>query len=144
VASGHETSRRAPRLAGALVLVVLAACGSGPSEAAIAEGPPITTTTTEAPPEGVRVVVISNGVFRPQILEFQLTEASLVEFRHQDQERFQYVIRWENEVFPDSPELSRGDTYTVDFSTLPPDFYRYSAQLGLNSIPGSVDTRAAQ
>ena len=125
-------------------VLVLASCGSGPSEDALAEGPPVTTTTTEPPPEGVKVVRISNGVFRPQILEFQLSEASTVEFQHQDRDRFQYTITWENDVFPDSPELSRGDVYSVDFSTLPPGFYRYSATLGLNVIPGSIDTREEQ
>ena len=130
-------------LAASFVLV-LAACGSGPGVDALAQGPPTSTTTTEPPPEGVRVVLISNGVFRPQILEFQLSEASLVEFKHQDRERFQYVITWEGDIFPDSPELSAGDTYTVDFSTIPPGFYRYSAKLGLSVIPGSVDTRAEQ
>lgn len=126
------------------VMVAVASCGSGPSPAAIAGGPPTSTTTTEAPPEGVKVVLISNGVFRPQILEFELDEANIVEFRHQDRERFTYVIRWENGIFPDSPELARDDVYQVDMSTLPPGFYRYSAQLGLNQIPGSIDTRAAQ
>lgn len=140
--TSHRTSGR--WLVAACALLVLSACGSGPSVDALALGPPTSTTTTEAPPEGVRVVLISNGVFRPQILEFQLSEASLVEFKHQDRERFQYVISWEGGIFPDSPELAAGDTYTVDFSTIPPGFYRYSAKLGLSVIPGSVDTRAAQ
>lgn len=131
-------------LVAVFAVVALSACGSGPSADALAQGPPTSTTTTEAPPEGVKVVLISNGVFRPQILEFQLSEASLVEFRHQDRERFQYVITWEGGIFPDSPELAAGDTYTVDFSTIPPGFYRYSAKLGLSVIPGSVDTRAEQ
>jgi len=121
--------------------VVSAACASGPSSDNLR--PPTTTSTTEAPPEGVYVIIIQNGAFRPSIVEIDPAVNPVIEWRHQDQDRFEYVIRSDSGVFESEP-LGAGDTFQFDFSTVPPGIYRYTAELGLNRIPGSIDTRPEQ
>ncbi len=143
----------------AVLGLVVAACGSGPSAAAIERNQePSTTTTTEPPPEGVIVVSIENGRFAPSNLEIELSEVWIVEWQHNDapitladgtvQEReYQIISRDRNEdgsFLFESPIMMFGDTYQVDFSDFPEDLYRYNTFLGLQRIPGLVDTRASR
>ena len=134
------------------VALAAAACGSGPSEEAIARNQKIaTTTTTEPPPEGTAVIKLENGAFQPAILEIDIDVTPVVEWRHLDSSREDatYVIATttrlpDGEVAFESPELSFGDTFTVDFGQLPPNIYRYFALAGFNRLPGTIDTRPTQ
>ncbi|HHC07435.1 MAG TPA: hypothetical protein ENK55_01780 [Actinobacteria bacterium] len=133
-------------LVAAVVFVVLAAVGavvrSGPSEAVVESGRrPTTTSTTEPPPEGVVVVRIDNGAFRPSNLQIDLAEFWIVEWVNEDDRT--YVIKGKKGEF-ESPPLEKGDRFSFDFSTLEPGIYRYFAEVGLQRIPGSVDTRPSQ
>ena len=134
---------------GGLALVG-ATSSSGPSENAIAkdEAPP-STTTTEPPPPGIVVVKIIRGAFRPSNLDIDLTETPIVQWRHEDRDTFTYIIESTNQdengdPLYISPELSQGDVFEVDFSEFEPDIYRYFSFLGLQRIPGSVDSRPEQ
>ena len=128
-------------VAAALMLV---ACASGPSEEALARNrTPETTTTTEAPPEGIVIVRITNGAFRPSNLKVDLTQAWIVQFRHEDTEDREYTIEARGEEFTSGP-LNSGDIFEVDFTDLEPNIYRYFAFLGNTRIPGSIDTRPDQ
>ena len=119
--------------------LVLAACGSGPSDEALArnELPPITTTTT-LPPEGVVVVIITNGKFTPALLNINLEENWIVRWVNDDPPR-EYVLT-SRDVF-ESEVLLPGDTFEFDFSGLEPAIYRYYTFIGNQRIPGMVDTR---
>lgn len=139
--------------------LLLAACASGPSQAAIDRNQqPSTTTTTQPPPEGVVIVSIENGRFSPSNLEINLSEFWIVEWQNNDapialadgtvQEReYQIISRDRNEdrsFLFESPVMVFGDTFQVDFSGLPEDIYRYNTFLGQQRIPGLVDTRATR
>ena len=139
--------------------VALAACGSGPSSAAIERNEqPSTTTTTEPPPVGITVVSIENGRFSPSNLEIELDEIWIVEWRHNDApvtfadgtvqtREYQIIARDRNDegdFLFESPEMTFGDSYQVDFSDLPEALYRYNTFLGNQRIPGLVDTRPAR
>lgn len=143
----------------AVLGLVLAACGSGPSPEALERNvAPSTTTTTEPPPEGVIIVRIENGRFAPSNLEIDLDETWLVEWHHQDApitnqdgttvERVYQIIardRDENGDFIfESPELAFGDVFQVDFREFEPALYRYNTFLGMQRIPGLVDTRPSR
>ncbi len=126
------------------IALVAVACSSGPTEEVLAAARvPQTTTTTEAPPEGVIVVRINNGAFRPSNLDVDLTQAWIVEWRHEDTADREYVISARNGEF-ESPPLNTGDVFQVDFSGMEPDIYRYFAFLGNTRVPGTVDTRPDQ
>lgn len=128
----------------ALTAALLAACGSGPSEAVAAAGrEPQATTTTEPPDEGVVVVSITNGSFRPSNLKLDLNEEWIVEWRHEDDPEREYVLEARNGEF-ESPTLAQGDTYQVDFSQLEPDIYRYNMWIGQQRLSGFIDTRPDQ
>jgi len=115
---------------------------SGPSEAALESNrKPTTTSTTEPPPEGVVVVRIDNGSFRPSNLQMDLNEVWIVEWVNEDDQT--YVIQGRKGEF-ESPPLEKGDRFQFDFSTLEPGIYRYFAEVGAQRIPGSVDTRPDQ
>jgi hypothetical protein len=119
--------------------LVLAACGSGPSDTALEHNqPPPTTTTTTLPPEGMAVVTISNAKFAPALLQLDLTTTWLVRWVNQDPPR-EYVLSI-NGIF-ESPLLAPGDSFEFDFSTLEPAIYRYNTYLGNQRIPGMIDTR---
>lgn len=123
----------------------LSACASGPSDQAVeANRQPTTTTTTEAPPEGVQVVIIEGGRFRPSNVKLDLNEIWIVEWRHEDEADREYTLEAGAGDWETSPTLAAGDTFQVDFSQLPPDIYRYFAYLGNNRIPGSIDSRPTQ
>ena len=148
---GHPTItvRSVPlRLAltgGLLVLITaIAGCGSGPSPAALAaDRSPVVTTTTEPPAEGVFLVQISNGAFRPSNVRLDLDEQWIVMWRHDDLAEREYVIETRDGSFS-SELLTPGDTFEVDFSEFEPGIYRYYAAIGNTRIPGSIDTRPAQ
>lgn len=139
--------------------LVIVACGSGPSPAAILrDEQPSTTTTTEPPPEGIVVVSIENGRFSPSNLDIELDEIWIVEWQHNDapitladgtvrEREYQIISRDRNEddssLF-ESPVMVFGDTYQVDFTAFPEDLYRYNTFLGQQRIPGLVDTRASR
>ena len=124
--------------------LLVAACGSGPSEAALAlNRPPSTTTTTQPPPEGVFVVHISNGAFSPANLELDLVQYWIVEWRNDDPPR-EYQITSRDAGLFETPVLLPGDSFQVDFREFPPALYRYNTFLGNQRIPGLVDTRPAR
>lgn len=128
----------------AIIALLLGACASGPSEAALASGKiPVSTTTTEPPPEGITVVIIEGGRFRPSNLTLDLDVSWIVEWRHQDVAEREYTLEARNGEFT-SGLLTPGDTFQVDFSELEPGIYRYFSFLGNNRIPGSIDTRPEQ
>ncbi len=128
-----------------ILALLLGACASGPSESALAaDRAPTTTTTTEPPPEGITVVIIEGGRFRPSNLKLDLNEFWIVEWRHEDSAEREYVIEAREGEWEPSPTLTPGDTFQVDLSDLEPGIYRYYSFLGNNRIPGSIDTRPEQ
>ena len=129
-----------------VVFAVLVAIGSllssSPSEATVEAGRvPTTTTTTEPPSEGVVVVRLSNGVFRPSNLAIDIEVTQIVQWINEDPR--EYIIVGSGGTF-ESPPLNQGDTFEFDFSTLEPAIHRYNALIGFQRIPGSVDTRPEQ
>ena len=143
------TPRRTVRTRWVLLTVILAlvlgACASGPSDSALAaDRAPTTTTTTEPPPEGITVVIIEGGRFRPSNLKLDLNEFWIVEWRHEDSADREYTIEAREGEWEPSPLLKPGDTFQVDLSELEPGIYRYFSFLGMNRIPGSIDTRPQQ
>ena len=127
-----------------IIAVLLGACGSGPSDAALESGKvPVSTTTTEPPPEGIVVVIIEGGRFRPSNLKLDLDEAWIVEWRHEDVAEREYTLEARNGEFM-SELMTPGSVFQVDFSELETGIYRYFSFLGNNRIPGSVDTRPEQ
>ena len=67
------------------LLLIGTSTSSGPSEdAAAASVRPPTTTTTEPPPEGVAIVKITGGAFRPSNLDIKLEETPVVQWRHEE------------------------------------------------------------
>ncbi len=125
----------------AVVALAAASCASGPSRADLA--PATTTTTTEPPPEGVILVTIANGSFRPSNLDVKLEEASIVRWVHADTDEREYVIQGRNGEF-ESPPLNTGDTFEVDMADFEPGIYRYFSFLGNTRVPGTIDTRPEQ
>jgi hypothetical protein len=128
--------------------ISLAACGSGPSEEVLASGRRArVTTTTEPPPEGVVIVSIVDGAFRPSNVKIDVTVNPIVEWRHEDSADREYVIEArarDGEVPFMSDTMQNGDTFQVDFSQLELDIYRYGATIGLTRVPGTIDTRPEQ
>lgn len=134
-------------LVAALGLVAVA-CSSGPSDEVLASGRKASvTTTTEAPPEGVFVVSIVDGAFRPSNVAIDVDVTPIVEWRHEDSDDREYLIEArerDGEVPFISETLTNGDVFQVDFSLLPLDIYRYGAVIGLTRVPGTIDTRPEQ
>lgn len=128
--------------------MVAAACSSGPSDDVLASGRKASiTTTTEPPPEGVFVVSIVDGAFRPSNVAIDVTVTPIVEWRHEDAADREYIIearKRDDEVPFISETLQNGDVFQVDFSLLPLDIYRYGANIGLTRVPGTIDTRPEQ
>lgn len=127
-----------------IIALLLGACSSGPSDAALESGKtPVSTTTTEPPPEGIAVVIIEGGRFRPSNLKLDLDQEWIVEWRHEGIAEREYTIEARNGEFK-SEVMTPGSVFQVDFSELEPAIYRYFSFLGNNRIPGSVDTRPEQ
>jgi len=128
-----------------VVFVALVAFGTlkttGPSDATVESGKlPVATTTTQAPPEGISIVHIDNGVFRPANLKMNLDEVWIVRWVNNDD--VEYLLQGTEDEF--ESKLGPGATFEFDYSTLEPDIHRYRAFIGFNRIPGSVDTRPEQ
>lgn len=128
-----------------VVFVVVVAIGtlktSGPSDATVESAKqPAVTTTTEPPPEGIVVVHIDNGVFRPANLSLDLEEEWIVRWINDDD--VEYVLQDTEDEF--EVQLMPNGEFEFDYSTLEPAIHRYRAFIGFNRIPGSVDTRPEQ
>ncbi|GMQ98665.1 MAG: hypothetical protein BMS9Abin17_1187 [Acidimicrobiia bacterium] len=125
-----------------VVLVVIGSLRtSTPSSATVeADRKPTTTTTTEPPPEGVTVVRISNGVFRPANLRIDLDVIQTVKWVNEDDREYNLVSS--NKEF--DVMLAPGEEFEFDYSTVEPGINRYNALIGFQRIPGSVDSRPAQ
>lgn len=125
----------------AILLVLGALNTSTPSASTIeADRQPTTTTTTEPPPEGVTVVLIDNGVFRPANLKIDLDEIWIVQWINEDPR--EYVLVDSDGNFETT--LAEGDVFEFDYSTLEPGIHRYKALIGMQRIPGAVDSRPKQ
>jgi len=125
----------------AVLVVVGSLRTSTPSSATVeADRKPTTTTTTEPPPEGVTVVRISNGVFRPANLRIDLDVIQTVKWINEDDREYNLVSS--NEEF--DVVLAPGDEFEFDYSTVEPAINRYNALVGFQRIPGSVDSRPTQ
>ena len=128
--------------------IVAVACGSGPSDEVLAaDRRARVTTTTEPPPEGVVIVSIVDGAFRPSNVKIDVAVTPIVEWRHEDSVEREYIIEArarDGEVPFMSETLTKGDTFQVDFSELELDIYRYGATIGLTRVPGTIDTRPEQ
>lgn len=141
--------RRVIGLTVVVTTLALAACSSGPSQAARDRNEaPSTTTTTQPPPEGVVFVIIDNGRFSPSNLQLNLSSQWIVEWQNNDPPREYQIISRDrgddgNPIF-ESPVLQPGDVFQVDFSELPEGVYRYNTFLGNQRIPGLIDTRPSR
>ena len=126
----------------AFVLVVVGlAITSEPSDAVTeAARPPTTTTTTEPPPEGVLVVKIDNGSFRPANVKLDLDEAWIVRWINEDPR--EYILADKDGLFETT--LAEGAEFEFDYSTIEPGIYRVFASVGFQRIPGTIDTRPEQ
>lgn len=130
------------RVTGTIVvlLLIIAACGSGPSPEALERNSrPSTTTTTEPPPEGVTVIVIQNGAFAPSILNIDLETTWIVRWENQDD--VEYVISSQKAGVFESPPIAPGESWEFDFSTLEPAVHRFGTLRGNVRIPGLVDSQ---
>jgi hypothetical protein len=128
------------------VVIVTAACGSGPSASALqSDRAPSTTTTTEAPPEGIVVVKIEDGRISPSILKINPEEFWIVQFVHKDDPERVYQIVFKREEFDDSPIMNTGDIYEVDLRSLEDlGIVRYRVVLEgslTGGLPGTINTR---
>ena len=124
-----------------VVLLVGAIAESGPSEDVVANSvAPTTTSTTEPAPEGVFIVRLVNGSFRPSNLKIDLDEYQIVRWINEDDR--EYEMRSRGDGF--EATVPPGGQFEFDYSTLPPGIYRYSASVGLQRLPGTVDTRPNQ
>ena len=125
----------------AIICLIASACSSGPSSPDL-PGPTV-TTTTEPPPEGVAIVSITNGSFRPSNLKVDLEVTPTVRWVHEDSAVREYTLIARNGEF-ESPLLTPGDIFEIDFSQFEPAIYRYNATLGNTRVPGTIDTRPKQ
>jgi hypothetical protein len=125
----------------AVLFVAGLALASSPSDEVIASGKlPTTTTTTEPPPEGVFIMNIDNGSFRPSNVLLDLEETWIVKWVNDDPR--EYLLADKGGLFEIT--LAEGDEYEFDYSTLEPGIYRVFATVGFQRIPGTIDTRPDQ
>lgn len=124
----------------ALLVAGLAVASSPSADVTEAAKLPTTTTTTEPPPEGVFVIKIDNGSFRPSNVLLDLDEIWIVKWVNGDPR--EYVMADKGGLF--EVTLGPGDEFEFDYSTLEPGIYRVFATVGFNRIPGTIDTRPAQ
>ena len=102
--------------------------------------PPPPVLVAPPAPEGVVVVRMANGAFRPSNLQIQLEETSIVKWVNEDDR--EYLLAGRDGEFETT--LVPGGEFEFDFATLAPGIYRYFAEVGFQRIPGSVDTRPTQ
>ncbi len=129
-----------------VLFVALALIGSarssGPSDEVVeADRKPTTTTTTEPPPEGVSIVQIENGAFRPSILKIDVTELPIVKWRNDDDA--EYLLTSSDDLW-EPVTLLAGEEFEFDFSSVEVGLHRYNATIGFQRVPGTVDTRPDQ
>ena len=94
-------------------------------------------TTTTMPPEGVVIVRINNGTFKPALLQISLENQWIVRWVNEDTR--EYVVAMRDQF--ESPTLAQGDSFEFNFRDLEPALYRYYTFSGNQRIPGQVDTR---
>ncbi len=123
-----------------LFLAGLAVASSPSADVTEAAKLPTTTTTTEPPPEGVFVVLLDNGSFRPSNVLLDLDEVWIVKWINNDDR--EYLMADKEDHF--EVTLGPGDEFEFDYSTLEPGIYRVFATVGFNRIPGTIDTRPKQ
>lgn len=127
-----------------VLLVVGSAVQSGPSDELAESGNrPTTTTTTEPPPEGVVFVELRNGSFSPANVKLDITVNQIVRWRNTDPRDVILFDRSPEKLFNVTLEANGGE-FEFDYGQLEPAIYRYSAELGLQLIPGQIDTRPEQ
>ena len=125
----------------AVLFVAGLAIASSPSaEVTEAARLPTTTTTTEPPPEGVFIIQIDNGSFRPSNVHLDFDEAWIVKWVNEDPR--EYVLADKDGLF--EATLAEGDEFEFDYRTLEPGIYRVFASVGFQRIPGTIDTRPDQ
>ena len=127
-------------IAAVLLLMGLAIESSPSDQVAQADNKPTTTTTTEPPPQGVFVVRLDNGTFRPANVALDLDETWIVKWVNEDPR--EYVLADKGDQF--EVTLAPGDEFEFDYSTLEPGIYRVFASVGFQRIPGTIDSRPAQ
>lgn len=127
-------------IAAVLLLTGLAIESAPSDQVAQADNKPTTTTTTEPPPQGVFVVRLDNGTFRPANVALDLDETWIVKWVNEDPR--EYVLADKDDQF--EVTLAPGDEYEFDYSTLEPGIYRVFASVGFQRIPGTIDSRPAQ
>lgn len=121
-----------------VVVLLVAACSSGPSSPDLR--PPTSTTTTEAPEVGIEIVRIRNGSFQPPQLRIDIDETPTVRFVHDDNPEVTYTIITSNGPWEDF-ELADGGEHDIDFTGVEPQLYRFSAIAGFVRLPFSIDAR---
>jgi len=125
----------------AVLLLAGLTIGSSPSDdVAEAARLPTSTTTTEPPLEGVFVIRMNNGSFRPSNVQLNLDEAWIVKWVNDDPR--EYVLADKDNRF--ETILTEGAEFEFDYSTLEPGIYRVFATVGRQRIPGTIDTRPEQ
>jgi hypothetical protein len=123
-----------------LFVAGLAVASSPSADVTEAARLPTTTTTTEPPPEGVFVMKIDNGSFRPLNVLLDLNEAWVVKWVNDDPR--EYLLADKGGLFETT--LAEGEEFEFDYSTLEPGIYRVFATVGFQRIPGTIDTRPEQ
>jgi hypothetical protein len=123
-----------------LFVAGLAVASSPSADVTEAARLPTTTTTTEPPPEGVFVMKIDNGSFRPSNVLLDLNEAWVVKWVNDDPR--EYLLADKGGLFETT--LAEGEEFEFDYSTLEPGIYRVFATVGFQRIPGTIDTRPEQ
>jgi hypothetical protein len=123
-----------------LFVAGLAVASSPSADVSEAARLPTTTTTTEPPPEGVFVITIDNGSFRPSNVLLDLNEVWVVKWINDDPR--EYLLADKGGLFETT--LAQGAEFEFDYSTLEPGIYRVFATVGFQRIPGTIDTRPEQ
>ncbi len=140
----NRTITKSVLLIGGVIAVLflggLAFASSPSDDVTAAERLPTSTTTTAPPPEGVFIVSLDNGSFRPSNVLLDLDEAWIVKWVNEDPR--EYVLADKGGLF--EATLAEGDEFEFDYSTLEPGIYRVFATVGFQRIPGTVDTRPEQ
>ena len=127
-------------IAAVLLLMGLATESAPSDQVAQADNKPTTTTTTEPPPQGVFVVRLDNGTFRPANVALDLDETWIVKWVNEDPR--EYLLADKDDHF--EVTLAPADEFEFDYSTLEPGVYRVFASVGFQRIPGTIDSRPAQ
>jgi hypothetical protein len=98
----------------------------------------IVTTTTLLPVRLPTVISIENGAFRPAVLDLTESDSGVISFTNEDDLEYE-IIALDGDFEPFS--LGPGETFVLDFYELERKVIRYRTTLGVQTIPGLVDTR---